>query len=118
VSGCTLIGNAARGGNGGDGQITFSEGLGGGLLNAFGATLTVSGSNVSCNRALGGDHSTPTAANPLTGAGQGGGIGNILATLSVSDCAFDGNLARGGAPTLGRAAAAWAAASTDFPSRH
>src|SRR5205085_2813793 len=37
----TLIGNRSVGGPGGDGVATLSEGLGGGILNALGGTLTV-----------------------------------------------------------------------------
>ena len=99
VSGCTLTGNRSVGGPGGDGETTLSQGIGGGILNAFpGATLMVTDSAFLNNQARGGDRATITADNPLTGGGLGGGLENAAGgTATVLSSTFSGNQARGGA---------------------
>jgi hypothetical protein len=96
ISDSTLTGNRAIGGPGGDGETTLSQGIGGGILNAFGS-MTVSDSTIRDNQAVGGDHSTPTLDNPVTGGGIGGGIANLSGgTLTVLHSILKANQARGG----------------------
>ena len=74
----TLTGNQAIGGHGNDSDINnppgfaVSQGIGGGILNA-GLKLTVMNSTLIGNQAIGGKSSTPTDANPATGAARGAG---------------------------------------------
>jgi hypothetical protein len=106
VSNCAIVGNRSVGGDGGDGETTLSQGIGGGIMNVLG-TLTVANSALIGNLALGGNHSTPTADNPLTGGGLGGGIVNFLGgTVTVRDSSLLGNVARGGTTDAGPGGAA------------
>jgi hypothetical protein len=101
ISNCNFIANQAIGGPGGDGKTTLSQGIGGGVMNAYG-TMSISDSLFSGNLAQGGDHSTPTTDNPLTGGGIGGGIANLLGgTLSIINGNLVNNTAQGGATDAG-----------------
>jgi hypothetical protein len=103
----TVIGNQSRGGPGGDGETTLSQGIGGGIMNEAG-TFAIINSAIVGNLSRGGDGALVTADNPLTGGGVGGGIENFGATgvlfpgnpgavLTITDSTIVGNQARGGA---------------------
>src|SRR5438034_9751896 len=98
----TLSGNLRLGAPGGDGVTTFSGGLGGGILNVFGASMTVDNCTLIGNKAIGGDHSTPTLANNVTGDGLGGGTENAPnATMTIIDKQRNGDLDGDGATDAG-----------------
>jgi hypothetical protein len=95
ISNCTITHNQAVGGPGGVGQ-NGSDGLGGGVANLTGATLTITNSMLDHNSAIGGqgDHG---------GNGLGGGIFNGsdpafgAASLTVAASTITQNQANGGA---------------------
>jgi hypothetical protein len=83
VSNCTISHNLA----GGD------EAVGGGIFNAYGATLTISNTTIAENEAI------DSAGN---GSGEGGGIANSFgATLTVSNSTISANTANGGSDFVG-----------------
>src|SRR5262249_50820219 len=110
VSGSTFDGNQATGGDGG-------VGAGGGISNIFSATLTVSNSTFTNNLAIDGQGFLGTGGAIANGFGSsltlsnstftsneargnssessGGALGNIFATISVSNCNFTNNLSAG-----------------------
>ena len=100
--GCTVSGNRAVGGDGGDGLTTGNaQALGGGICNV-GATLNVLGCTVTNNLALAGNHSVLSDADPYSGSAFGGGIeNNFNGVLNISDSHVVNNLALGGATTTG-----------------
>ena len=89
-----LIGNRSVGGPNGDGLTTFSQGIGGGLINLF-ATLTVKNSAFIGNQAIGGGGGSNVPAGESEGVG-GGGAFATAGTASVTDSTFSGNQATGG----------------------
>jgi hypothetical protein len=100
--GCTVSGNRAVGGDGGDGLTTGnSQGLGGGICNVH-ATLNVIGCTVTNNLAKAGDNSVLSDLDPYDGAGFGGGIeNNFFGVLNIADSSIENNLAQGGAMATG-----------------
>jgi hypothetical protein len=100
LSSSLFLGNQATGGAAAtSGTGAFGGfGVGGALVNAFGATATVSDSSFFDNTATGG---------PATGSGNqggpalGGAIQNEFATLTVTGSTLVGNTATGGAGTSG-----------------
>jgi hypothetical protein len=98
VAGCTLTENEALADVGTDGK-------GGGLFNAAGASVTVTASTLNGNRVVG-------QANPGT-VGLPGGLGGALyneGDATIADSTFQDNLATnagGGSFTGGRGAAVW-----------
>ena len=97
ITGSTIRKNQAIGGDGGNGETALSQGIGGGILNGASSTLTVIGSTIKNNLARGGNNSTPTPDNPLTGGAFGGGIDNIFSgTVTVISSTIANNEARGG----------------------
>ncbi len=101
VNACMLTNNQADGGAGGSyfTQVTppagigvFGEGAGGGIANLDGAVLSVDNSQLNGNGAGGGDSLPGSDASP----GQGGGIFNASAVLTVADTALSSNEAFGG----------------------
>jgi hypothetical protein len=92
VTGSTFTGNSAIGGAGGAGQ-SGSDGLGGGIANFRGASLTVSGCTFSGNQAIGG----VGGAGANGGNGFGGGIYNDgQSTLTATTSTISSNEATGG----------------------
>jgi hypothetical protein len=101
------------GGAGADGVSTLGEGLGGGIMNVNGASLTILNSTITSNQAIGGANATPTTAVPLAGGALGGGIENLRSsTLTIVNSTLTDNVARGGSSTVGLGGTAVAAAST------
>jgi hypothetical protein len=111
LSDSRLYDNQALAGPGADGVNSLEEAQGGGIFNVDGATLTVMGSTLAGNQAIGGANGTPTApgANPLTCSALGGGILNLVGrpdkdggfpTLIVLDSTLIDNVARGGSSNL------------------
>ena len=117
---CIVTGNRSVGGPGSDGTLAtgLGQGIGGGVMNALYAKLTVAECVIAGNLAIGGDDSTPTAApdgNPLTGEGDGGGMVNAgWAEMNVSDTFIVGNQAIGGHTTIGPGASALGGAIDNF----
>jgi autotransporter family porin len=100
LSGCTINGNRAMGGGGGDGITTGdSEAVGGGIQTAFG-TLNVTGCTITNNQAIGGNNVLLSDSDPFAGGAFGGGIQNNFASvLNISNSVIAGNIAQGGAMT-------------------
>jgi hypothetical protein len=100
VTRSTLIGNQAVGGAG----TTGGDGLGGGILNENGASLTVSDSLIALNRAVGGAGDGGDGGN-----GLGGGVFNGppnpfgVASVTIERSIVALNRANGGASTGGSA---------------
>jgi hypothetical protein len=101
LSNCTINGNRASGGDGGDGGATtgYSEGQGGGLYNAGGSTLNVVCCTVTNNEAIAGNNgiiSNSASGGAYVGEGIGGGIlNNFGGTLIVTNSTISGNVAQG-----------------------
>ena len=106
VTGCTITGNQALGGQrvGGNG----ADGIGGGVVNLFGATLTVSGCTLSGDLAVGGAGGLGASG----GNGFGGGLysdgpsaarqnAGTPATVTVLVSTITDNQAIGGAAGVG-----------------
>ena len=102
LAGCTITGNRAVGGGGGDGITTGdSEAIGGGVENGLG-TLNVSGCTITGNQAIGGNDTTISDADPTAGGAFGGAIqNNIGGVLNISNSVVADNIARGGATAVG-----------------
>jgi hypothetical protein len=100
--GCTVSGNRAVGGDGGDGLTTGnSQGSGGGVCNVH-ATLNIMGCTITNNLAKAGDNSVLSDADPYDGAGFGGGIeNNFFGVLNIADSSIANNVAQGGAMATG-----------------
>ena len=99
VNNSTFIGNEAIGGSGGSNTAPgSSEGVGGGggIANFVLSTAIVTGCTFLGNQAIGGD-----SAEGPGGIGQGGGILNNAATLTLSGSSFLANTARGGSGASG-----------------
>jgi hypothetical protein len=102
MSECTVNGNRAIGGDGGDGGVTtgYSQGQGGGLYNVGGSTLNVVGCSVTNNQAIAGNNgiiSNSASGGAYVGEGIGGGIlNNFGGTLNVTNSIICGNVAQGG----------------------
>jgi hypothetical protein len=79
-----FIGNQAIGGSGG------GQARGGGIDSTNGSNATITQSSFIGNQAVAGDGSGSN------GLGRGAGIINEASTLTVEDCEFRGNVARGG----------------------
>jgi hypothetical protein len=109
VTGCTISGNEAIGEAGGDGEINFGSGQGGGI-NDF-SSLTVTASTITDNLALG----TPLASGAVPSqtvssgsASAGGGVFCLpefvpTATVFIEHSTIAGNKAKGGAGAAGSA---------------
>jgi hypothetical protein len=112
VTDCTLTDNAAIGAAGGDGEVNFGTGQGGGINNF--ANLTVVHSTFADNLAQGepmvpGAVPSQTAVSDGSGVAGGGifclpGIPTETASATVIDSTFTGNQAVGGAGANGDAA--------------
>ena len=102
LSNCTVNGNRAIGGDGGDGGVTtgYSEGQGGGLYNVAGSTMNVVGCTITNNQAIAGNNgiiSNSATGGAYVGEGIGGGIlNNFGGTLTVTNSTISGNVAKGG----------------------
>jgi hypothetical protein len=116
---CTFLENVAEGGTGGDGGVTGNggaggDGRGGAAYNALAngknfvpqvASLSVSGSAISQNEAIGGAGGVGGIGG-TTGNGEGGGLFDASngfagqATLALNDCFIQANAAEGGAASL------------------
>jgi hypothetical protein len=98
--GCTINGNRAVGGGGGDGITTGdSEAVGGGISGAFG-TFNISGCTITNNQAIGGSNATLSDGDTLAGGAFGGGIENNFDSVrNISNSVIANNSAQGGAMT-------------------
>ncbi len=72
VTDCSVVGNQALGGAGGQGA-NGGDGLGGGLAITVGSSAELTDSSVECNDALGG----AAGAGGSNGQGVGGGVYNL-----------------------------------------
>jgi hypothetical protein len=97
LTGCTIAGNRGVGGSNGLNGQSF----GGGILNASGSVMNIDDCRVIANTSQGGSGTTPSLVLPSSGFGEGGGITNGFATLTVTGCTIAGNLAAGGTTTVG-----------------
>lgn len=96
VTNCRILDNVARGGSGLTRlapRVGFASA--GGIFSADAATLSLSGTVVRGNLAIGGSNNTCTGGNGFVGNAQGGGMTNV-GTATVADCLFEDNEARGG----------------------
>jgi hypothetical protein len=95
---------AGSGGSGGNGSSVFylvDVALGGGMHNAAGRSLVLSGTTFSGNQAIGGSDATGgTSGQGYIGLGAGGGLLNH-GTAAIADSSFDHNEARGGSGDTG-----------------
>src|SRR5262249_50723672 len=92
----TILNNPAHGGS----NITDSGFLvgpagGGGITNSDRGILILRGTTVSGNLALGGSNNTSTGGEGDIGTAFGGGLNNV-GTVTITDCVFENNEARGG----------------------
>jgi hypothetical protein len=116
--GCTVSGNRALGGNGGDSATTGdSEAVGGGVLGVAG-TLTITNSVIVNNQAIGGSHVTISATDPSGGPYGGGAFGGGIAgnVLNISNSLVANNTAQGGTVATGPGGMAAGGGITSSPS--
>jgi hypothetical protein len=94
ASNCTFTNNKATGGTGNTGGPLSNDGLGGALVNQFGASATFTSTTFAGNLAIGGAGGAGSNGSDALG----GALASIEAsTLTLSSCTLSGNQAVGGA---------------------
>jgi hypothetical protein len=107
LTGVTVSGNAALGGDGADGVNTFGQAYGGGIFSVeavSSAPLIITGSTISGNLAQGGnagnnnagDEGTTNSVDQAAGGGIESGAGAIGSGVVIINCAILGNQTIGG----------------------
>jgi hypothetical protein len=116
LTNCTIIGNRAVGGGGGDGvTVTDSEATGG-ALQQYQGTMNIAGCAISGNLAQGGNGTVISNADPGAGGAFGGGIqNNFLGVLNISNSTLAGNVAQGGSTAAGPGSVAVGGGITNSP---
>ena len=102
ISDSTVIGNQSVGGAGADGVTTSGEGLGGGIMNVFGATMTILDSTIS--RESGHRRGQRDAHRHRTAHRRRPGRRHrepYRSTLTIVSSTVAGNVARGGSSNAG-----------------
>jgi len=103
VTGCTISGNQAIGGDydATGFRLSNSEGQGGAIINAFG-TMNIVNCAITNNSAIAGNNGDNTV-DPTLGGAFGGAIeNNYLAVLNITNTVISGNTAVAGANTVGQ----------------
>ena len=115
VTGCTISGNQAIGGDFAPGfRLTDSQGQGGAIIDAFG-TLNIDKCVITNNRAIAGNNGD-TTSDPTLGGAFGGAIeNNYAAVLNITNSVIAGNTAVAGANTVGQGGMAVGGGITNSP---
>jgi hypothetical protein len=102
VTGCTISGNQAVGGDYATGfRLSNSEGQGGAIIAFFG-TMNIDKCVITNNRAIAGNNGDATADPTLAGAFGGAIENNYLGVVNITNSVISGNTAEGGANTAGQ----------------
>jgi hypothetical protein len=116
LSGCTITGNQAVGGGGGDGVTTGDSQADGGAIQQYQGNMNIVGCTIANNLALGGKNTMLSNTDPFAGGAFGGAIENNYASvLNISSTVLTGNTAQGGATAAGPGSMAVGGAISNSP---